>query len=93
MGVLSLAQVEKGDAVLDQISALLDGTGEGNFTQLTSQLRTKFFWVSRKSFCFIFFFLKVLHSDSSCAWTSEASVGEQQAHFEGEAGAFSADEG
>jgi hypothetical protein len=37
LGVLSLAQVEKGDAVLDEIAALLDGSGSGNFAHLTSQ--------------------------------------------------------
>jgi poly [ADP-ribose] polymerase len=37
LGVLSLAQVERGDAVLDRISAVLEGDSKENIINLTSE--------------------------------------------------------
>ncbi len=40
LGVLSLGQVERGDAVLDRVQALLDGKGKGSFSDLSSEYYT-----------------------------------------------------
>jgi hypothetical protein len=37
LGVLSLAQVERGDAVLDRIQAVLDGAAKENLEHLSSE--------------------------------------------------------
>ena len=41
LGVLSLTQVERGDAVLDEIQAVLEGTGKGNLEKLSNDYYTR----------------------------------------------------